>query len=756
MSLNLGTLVAYIKGDRSSLQRELVGARADMAGFSRDANGRLHDLEGKFVAEGKASGEGWRKEVQRGLEPIGGVLTKVGGWLKALGPAALQGAKISLVGAAAISTVTHLHALLGALAPVSGALLAIPGLVTTAAVAMVVWKLGAKQLGETIKATTLPALEELQGIAGRELTAGMERGIQRLVRVWLPTLRTGVKGISHELNGALLAAVAFASTWGAVSDWSIVISHAQQAAAYLHPVLADVLSVITDISQVGSALLPDVARGLGNMADKAKAFVADARADGRLFDWTQAGIATIRELGSILTQIGGIIHAVFNAGATSGGGLLSVVEKVATQVNKFLSSDVGQSALTALFTAADQVVSTGLLPALLTLAGGVATAVVPALVSIGTALAPVLPMIASGLVSGLQALAPAIGPLATAAASVLAAMTPLLPIVGKLAAIVATQLATTLSVLAAVLAPILVQLAGHLSPVLTTIAGVAVKLGQALEPVAVQLGQKLGGALQTLLPKLADIAIKIIDSLLPYLPQLVESFGQVAMVIAQMAIDAVPPLVKILDQLAPYIPDLVKASMDLLIVILALLPVFLQVILWITGIVKWLQLFAWGLEVAIGGVKNMIKVGKAIVEAFAGAGTWLVDAGKSIIRGLLDGIDVGVKLVKRKMADITDMIPRLKGPEEVDRRLLYGAGRLIMGGLRMGIDAEVPGLRAQLNGITGQVAAAGGRAGGGSGSGAGGGAVHTILIKGDGLLSGLREVIQIKGGDVQRVLGATP
>lgn len=92
-----------------------------------------------------------------------------------------------------------------------------------------------------------------------------------------------------------------------------------------------------------------------------------------------------------------------------------------------------------------------------------------------------------------------------------------------------------------------------------------------------------------------------------------------------------------------------------------------------------------------------------IKNFFSGAGSWLLDAGKNILQGLIDGITNKVKDLRKKLKDITDEIPNWKGPRAVDVRLLAPVGTSIMGGLIKGIKSQVPVLRRELQGITSQI-----------------------------------------------------
>ncbi|MGW1039897.1 phage tail protein [Streptomyces sp. NPDC002547] len=56
MALRIGDLVGFIRADDSGMRRGLSEAEMRLAGFQRDANGRLRDLHGHFISESDAIG----------------------------------------------------------------------------------------------------------------------------------------------------------------------------------------------------------------------------------------------------------------------------------------------------------------------------------------------------------------------------------------------------------------------------------------------------------------------------------------------------------------------------------------------------------------------------------------------------------------------------------------------------------------------------------------------------------------------------
>lgn len=89
-----------------------------------------------------------------------------------------------------------------------------------------------------------------------------------------------------------------------------------------------------------------------------------------------------------------------------------------------------------------------------------------------------------------------------------------------------------------------------------------------------------------------------------------------------------------------------------------------------------------------------------IKAVFSGASSWLIDAGKSIIQGLIDGISSKIRAVTDTLKGLTASIPDWKGPADVDRRLLVGNGQLIMGGLIKGLQSGYGDVRRELQGMT--------------------------------------------------------
>lgn len=94
-----------------------------------------------------------------------------------------------------------------------------------------------------------------------------------------------------------------------------------------------------------------------------------------------------------------------------------------------------------------------------------------------------------------------------------------------------------------------------------------------------------------------------------------------------------------------------------------------------------------------------------ILSALGDLGSLLWDAGSSIIDGLLSGLKSAWDGVVGWFSDITSAIPNLKGPIEVDAKLLVGNGETIMAGLLDGLKDGWKDVQGYLHSRTASVSA---------------------------------------------------
>jgi len=111
---------------------------------------------------------------------------------------------------------------------------------------------------------------------------------------------------------------------------------------------------------------------------------------------------------------------------------------------------------------------------------------------------------------------------------------------------------------------------------------------------------------------------------------------------------------------------------------------------------------------AVGaGIANLLstlgglpaQIGRAVGDL---SGT-LVRAGRSLIEGLISGVNDKWRDVQTKLETLTSKLPDWKGPAQRDRSILLDAGRLVMQGFIDGIESQYPQVRRSLTGLTGSL-----------------------------------------------------
>lgn len=166
MALTIGDLVGFIRADDSGMRRGLNSADLRMRGFTRDMDGRLRHLDGRFATTGEAMAAGLRTGSDEGRRftfslgrlasmagGLGGVVASIGGIVAKLG--------------AAVPLAAGLAATVAQIAPAAG--LAATGLFTVV-LASQAMKLGMQGVGDAVKAAMDPSNPEAFNEALKKLS----------------------------------------------------------------------------------------------------------------------------------------------------------------------------------------------------------------------------------------------------------------------------------------------------------------------------------------------------------------------------------------------------------------------------------------------------------------------------------------------------------------------------------------------------------------------------------------------------------
>jgi len=578
-------------------------------------------------------------------------LSKLGATLKGLGKgASLTFLTVGMTNAAAgaADLVVELLGIVPQLTSIASLASALPALFAGGAAALGTFKAITAGVGDTLKAAFDPkgakkfaeGLKELSP-AAQEFARAVQANVKPLqeyqksvqeaffsasgltkalpvVSDILEQFRPHIIGMAHDFGEVTKQVAAFATEGRTVTFLEDSISTFRDALNSVRPAIEPILTGLRAVGEVGMPLLLNLGGAVGDLGVKFGNWLNAIASDGRLNEWIDTAIGTLKTLGGILQNVGSILQSVFQAAGQTGGGLLQTIEKVTGAFATFLNSAEGSAALRSLFQGISDVASQ-LSPVITTLAGALAGALGPALTRIATELGPVLLQV-------VQALAPAFAPLAKAIADVVIAVAPLLPPLAQAVALFAQLAAGALSSIASELGPVIGLLGQGLVSVLKELAPVIQQaLVQGL-PLAAQAGLALLQAFRPLLPVMIQFGQVLAQSLMDNLPALLSIAQQLLPVIAQLAAAFAGNLATALQAIIPLIPTIVSGIVAFLRVFYGIISVMLQVYTAIMQFIGGLAQIPGKIVEFVTAAKNFIVNGfNAVVTAVSTAITSIVN-----------------------------------------------------------------------------------------------------------------------------------
>ncbi|MDP4512056.1 hypothetical protein [Nonomuraea turcica] len=410
------------------LSSSFKGSGADAADeFVRDAQGRLRDARGRFVAEGVQIGRAIGQGAGRGASLLAIALGVAAGGLTKLvaGAGAVTSLSIALA-----STASSAVGLAAALAPAAGIIAALPAGVLLLQSAVATLGVALAGVGEAFEAALTedaakfeeslaglspaarsvarelravkPEIDELRAAVQDALFAPLQGEITRLVGTLRGPLTAGMSATTGELARLGLSVTRFASSAAGVDLVSRVFESLRLTLTSIDSATLDRLLVA--VSGFVTSSLPAF-DGLGDAIDAAlnrlSGFLEEATLAGDAMVWVDQAIEVFRELGSIVADSGAIILGVFDAVEASGQDTLGSISAVLERVRAFVESGQGQVALVETFRALRTVGGEfgDVLAVLLTQLGRIAPIVADLSTSVGGGLAGALQAVGSGLVA---------------------------------------------------------------------------------------------------------------------------------------------------------------------------------------------------------------------------------------------------------------------------------------------------------------------------------------------------------------------
>lgn len=290
------------------------------------------------------------------------------------------------------------------------------------------------------------------------------------------------------------------------------------------------------------------------------------------------------------------------------------------------------------------------------------------------------------------------------------------PFVQKLGNIVGALLLDVLAALANIVGNLVDGFNEYLAPALNTLMSSFYWLAASLEPLMPyleQLGEVVGNVLIGVLTVLAYTLSTIIDIVTEYVVP--------ALVIFADTVSGIPATI---DQFVADVQAAWNSFWD------GTRQVFSDISAAITD-AAYAANDAWE-----GVVSFFSSIPGAIQGFFSDAGSWLSNAGESIMNGLVGGLESAWGNVTSFVGGIGDWIISHKGPLDYDKVMLVPAGEAIMGGLGKGLESAWGDVKRQISGYNAALSrsfspsfAVSAASGGGSASLASGG--YVIHVHGD-------------------------
>jgi phage-related protein len=713
----------------------VLAATAQLARVSRDriVNLRVNVPTASLAKAGAALA------ALSGGRAVGSMFADIGRGLgnldKSLPKIALLSTGIASLASAALSSGAGLITLGGGLAQIGALGLVLPGIFAAAAVGITVLAVALKSAPEQLAPLKAGFLDLGKTIdsnfwdRARDPIIGFVTGV-------LPQLQDGFAAVANSMGEyAARLSDSFAQAFGNGRLAGMFGSLAQSV---------DVAAKGTDgfassiaiLGTLGASYLPRLAQFFVDIGDRFNAFISAAEADGRLNLWVENGISALGQLGSALGSIASIFAGINSAAVAAGGGGLASFAAVLGQVADIINGPAFQEALTTIFQGASagfSALGSALVPigdaiaALAPTIAGVLTTAGEALGGLLSSVAGALaqPAFAEGLTAffaGIKTGMDAIGPALPAVAEALGSL-------GSFAGQLAGTLGSVLAAALEVVAPLLTQLLDAAAPLIPV-------LGDQLISVLQELGPSLQSSLTELLPVLVEAILAIVPALgaaLPFLGEFVAALAPIAAQLIESLIPALvamtPAIIAMLEGLTPLLQLLPLMTLT----VQALAAVISTVLVVAFGIMQtvWTAFTAlitgnWdgfsenilgitkGMGDSIGGIwqgivdavtgivtqflpkilEGLRGVESGVTGFFSGAGDWLVDAGSSIIQGLIDGINGMIGLAKDAASGVMEAIsnffphsPAKEGPFSGRGWTLY-SGRATMEGFAAGMESR--------------------------------------------------------------------
>ena len=566
-----------------------------------------------------------------------------------------------------------------------------------------------------------------------------EDGVRRFTAAFVPLAQQMLPEAARQIGAfAQSIAAAFEMPRGAANleqffgNFSSMMENMREG-------MQSMTSALLELVGAGSAYLPRLGAAFSDMMSRFNEWLVASVDSGRFFEWVDAAIVNFKALMGVIGGLSGILNALSTAALAAGAATLTDFAAALDRVHQALDGPVWQGALTTVFEGAHQAMANlapaasamgdafiALAPTLAELLGLIGEIANVALVALAGALQN--PVFVDGLTSffegvkvGMEGFAPAVDLIAEKIGSILELAGVFAANFGPLLAGALEQFAPVIEAITAAmgaLIPVLTeQLGSAIAFIAPLIVGVVTAISewvQANPQLAATLliaGAAIGGIIAVLVP-----AVSAIIGVVGAVTALTAAFGAAPIAIGAAVAAVVAILVGLVaavaanwEQISTWWTEgwasMAQQTQDGMAAVAQW---------WNDGWASITQGFAefWSGMLANAAAKGaelvafLATIPGEIGGIFASAGTWLVDAGRNVVQGLLDGAG---QLLPQVGQFFLDKLPGwMVGPFKSalgihsPSRVFAGFGKNIGQGAINGIAAMAPAIRR----ATGELASA--------------------------------------------------
>lgn len=288
------------------------------------------------------------KNLQRLASNISDVLANASSIVPAMARASTAiGAlgSISLVGASNILSVGS------SMTAIFPAALALPGILAGFGVGAGVMIAALKDMG-TVLADLGPRFSALQDTISANFWEKAEGPIRNLATTWLPSLSRGFGEIATQLGiwaGSLSNALSSADNLGHLNSILDAVRDSIDIAGEGIAHFADAMMGLID---VGASYLPQLASWFNRISESFSGWVETNTENGRMFEWIDAGVQGLKDLGRVLSGVWGVMGGFAKAAKEAGGATLGSLADGLHSLSDTVNSPSFQDGLVGTFRAA--------------------------------------------------------------------------------------------------------------------------------------------------------------------------------------------------------------------------------------------------------------------------------------------------------------------------------------------------------------------------------------------------------------------